>query len=477
MRKITSLICLFAAPLCADFSLRCLTLFDAEQIALEYNKQFLIAREGTVAAKERKLQAVSRWLPAVEYHAEFRQIHPKELFFNVFSSKLPFSHQGYSSILQLNQPLFSTDLIYGLKSRDLESQVFGLEQANTKNELLLALRQSYYAVVFYQNALDIERENIDYLAYALEQEQGRLEAGNSTPFEVNQSKASVANAISLYYSTLKDWKNSRNALILTLGIDPLLEPELSLSKNSRYLEAIPEISLKLQELEKFHYRRDTFPTVTDYTRRIDQIENARDLILYSNGEVQQYLELALRLRPDLKAKKLEIDVAQQNLNAKKGNYFPKISGYVRYSYNDDELGVKPFFTEDYHLAAGVQLSWNLFDSFLREHEIREARSLRAASRFGFDKELQRIEVEIRNGLYQLEEALLTYLSTSQAVLVAEQARDQAQDKLQFGRIAPLEYRDSVNQLAQAKNQQNQASFDLIAAYYQLRYATGLDARD
>jgi WD40 repeat protein len=59
---------------------------------------------------------------------------------------------------------------------------------------------------------------------------------------------------------------------------------------------------------------------------------------------------------------------------------------------------------------------------------------------------------------------------------ATQAREQADDKLRFGRIAPLEYRDSVNQLSQARNQQNQASFDLLAAYYQVRYATGIDAK-
>jgi outer membrane protein TolC len=122
------------------------------------------------------------------------------------------------------------------------------------------------------------------------------------------------------------------------------------------------------------------------------------------------------------------------------------------------------------------LTWNIFDSMLREHEVREARSVKSASRISYDKEWQRIEVEIRNGLYQLEEAMLTYLSATQAVYIAEQAREQAQDKLRFGRIAPLEYRDSVNQLAQARNQQNQASFDLLAAYYQVRYATGIDAK-
>lgn len=466
-----------AAPLFSEMTLRDLTLADAEEIALECNKTLLIAKEGTNQADDRRAQAVSRWLPAIGYRAEFRDISKKELFFNVFSKEFTFGHQGYSSIFELNQPIFSTDLIFALKSKVLEAQVYSYSQANTKNELLLAVRDRYYEVLLYEKALLIERENITYLSYALEQEQGKLQSGSSTPFEVNQSKVSVANSISTYYATLKKLKNARNGLILTLGIDPLLEPEMHLKEHQMPIESIPELSMKLQELNTtYHYRDDTFPSFDDFAFHIERLENARKLTLFTPDEVQEYLDLALSLRPDLLARKLQVDVANQNVNTKLGTYLPKVSGYVRYSYNDTDLGTKPFFQEDYHLSAGVVLSWNLFDSLLREYEIREARSVRSASRINYDKEWQRIEVEIRNGLYQLEEAMLTYASATQAVFVAEQAREQAQDKLHFGRIAPLEYRDSVNQLSQARNQQNQASFDLLAAYYQVRYATGIDAK-
>lgn len=468
---------LCAAQLFSEIPLRHLTLQDAEQIALEYNKNFLLAQESSYQAKERKNQAVSRWLPAIGYRAEMRDIDKKELFFNVFSKVFTFSHRGYSSIFELNQPIFSSDLLFGLKSSELQAQVVSFAQANTKNELLLGVRDRYYAVLFFQKKLEIEQENINYLAYALEQEQGRLDAGSSTPFEVNQSKVSVANALSLYYATLKDLKNARNALIISLGIDPFLEPEICLAEQTIPIHQIPELAVKLRDLElKYHYKQSTFPTTQDYLKHIDSLQFARKLTLFSPGEVQEYLDLALCLRPDLQARKLEIDVATQNVNQKLGNYLPQISGYVRYSYNDIQLGTVPFFRESYNLSAGVVLTWNLFDSMLREHEVREARSVKYSSKISYDKEWQQIEVQIRNGLYLLEEAMLTYSSATQAVYVAEQAREQARDKLEFGRIAPLEYRDSVNQLAQARNQQNEASFDLIAAYYQVRYATGIDAK-
>jgi outer membrane protein TolC len=459
------------------FGIRNLSLQDAEKMALEYNKNLLIAEQNTEQAKQRKLQAVSSFLPAIHYRAEFRDISKKELFFDVFSATLPFSHQGYSSILQLSQPLFSTDLIFNLKAKNLEFENYSYVQANTKNELLLNVRDRYHAVLFFEKALDIQRENIDYLSYALEQEQGRLQAGNATPFEVNQIKTAVANAISSYYSTLKNLKTARNSLILSLGIDPLLEPEIKLQQDHMPVTEIPELSFKIQELEqRFSYQSSQFPTTLDYKLHIEKLEDARSLTLFTKEEVQEYLNLAFSLRPDLLAKKLEIDIQNQNVNSKLGTYLPKVSGYVRYSYNDVMLGTVPFQDEDYHLSAGLVLSWNLFDSFLREHEVREARFAKAASRISYEKEWQQVEVEVRNGLYQLEEALLTYLSSAQAMLVAEQAREQGRDKLQFGRIPPLDYRDAVNMLAKARNQHNQASFDLLAAYYQLRYSIGIDAK-
>lgn len=470
--------CLLIVHLFGDFPLETLSLENAEAIALEHNKNFRIAEQITDSANERKLQAVSRFFPKINYRAEMQTIDQKALFYDVFTTfnQSDFGYQGYSSILQLSQPIFSTDLIFGLKSAKYELDLYSSKQAQTQNELLRAIRDRYYRVVQFEKALVIERENIDYLAFALEQEQGKLKAGNSTPFEVNQSKVSVANAISLYYSTLKVLKSARNALILTMGIDPLLEPEMCLSEKEMPIESIPELSYKLDLLnEMYHYRDDYIPSTADFLDHITRLESARKLTLFTPDEVQEYLDLAFYLRPDLQVQKMGIDVADQNVNTKVGTYFPKVSGYVRYSYNDNELGTRHFFDESYNWSAGFVLSWNVFDSMLREHEVREARAQREATKISYAREWQRVEVEVRNGLYQLEETMLTYLSSNQAVMVAEQARKQAQDKLEFGRIAPLDYRDAINQLLQAQNQRNQASFDLLEAYYEVRYATGIDA--
>ncbi len=311
----------------------------------------------------------------------------------------------------------------------------------------------------------------------MEQSQKRLDAGNSTSLEVNQNKVAVANAISTYYGTLKKLKNARNALILTLGIDPLLEPQLRLSQTEIPIDSIQELTFKLQEIgQNYDYLNQTLPTTNDFLHHIDSIENSHTLTLFSEQEVADHIEFALSHRPDLQKSQLKVAAANQNVLSKEGKYLPLIGGYARYSYNDKNLGPTPFGSEKYFWTGGIVLSWNLFDGFLREHEIKEAKSLRQSYRINYDKTYQLIEIEIRNNLYQIEEAIMSYLSSKSSVLLAEQARGQAADKLQFGRIPPLEYRDSTNLLLQARNQNNQAAFALIEAYYQLRNALGADAR-
>lgn len=476
----STLVCYTVVSLCCstlagEVCLRKLTLSQAEELACEYNKDFLISQEGTVEAKERKLQSISKWLPSIHFDALYRIQERREFFFDVFSPVLRQSKYGYHSQLQWDQPIFSTKLWYGLFAKQLEEQSASFNQAATLNELYLSVRENYYAVSLFELALGIQRENIDYLSEALLQEHQKLEAGNSTPFEVNQSKVSVANAISEYYQTLQQLKEARNALILTLGVSPMLEPELSLERAEIPLSSIPLIALKVQEVEKkYRYKATDFPTTMDFLLHIDRIEDARKLTLFSDQEVLEYIELAIDARPDLQKSRLLVDIANQELKQKEGKYFPEMSGFVRYGYNEDYIGTKRFSQEKYYFSGGLALTWNLFDSLLREHEIKEASSHRRSARISLSKELDAIEVQIRNGLYRFEEALLSYLSSDQAVLLAEQARLQAQEKLACGRISPLEYRDSVNQLAKARNLRNRASYQLIEAHYQLRYATGQD---
>ena len=422
-----------------------LSLQDAEAVALEYNRPFLIAQEETRQSQEQRGEALSRWFPALEYTAEYRQSQENELALDAYKLAFPYVKKAYSSVFELTQPLFSTDLLFGLKGRNAEYRAAQWGERQTRNNLLFAVRRNYYAVLYYQKALEIRQEHIDYMTYAYEQESGKLKAGNSTTLEVNRSSVAVSNSVSAYYSILKQEKMARNSLILNLGVNPLEEPNLSIKEQGFPVESTPIIGNALEEGKRF-----------------------------SENEIRAYVECALVQRSDLKQLNFTVDAKQQAVNEAKGDYLPKITSYLRYSSNDVYLGANPWSEQPYHWVGGVALTWNLFDSLLREHKVRKAKSAHRASMLSYSYGQEQAETEVRDILYRIEEAIFIYRASHSAVLVAEQAREQAQEKLQYGKIAPLEYRDAVDALALARNQNNQAGFDLMTAYYQLQLALGED---
>jgi outer membrane protein TolC len=458
-------------------SLGSLDLKAAEEIAFRNNKPYLIANEGVKQADYRKNQAVSRWLPKVEYEATYLRGQKPLLAENYLTGAFTLVKNQYSSILELTQPLFSTDLIYNLTSKKLEAESSRLFKENSYNDLLLQVRANYYSVVLYKIDLGIQKENISYLTNAMSLEQKQLQAGNSTSYQVNQSKVSVANAITKYYSTLKNYQNARNALMQALGIEPYFEKILSINEEDLPIFSIPDIKTKLEAIQEgFAYQYNQYFSTEQLLKKIDSLEESKRLILYSEKEVEKYIELALKSRPDLKEQQIQIAIADELIKKKKGKYLPEVSGFFDYTYNGGYLGEKSFFNEPYQWQGGIKLSWTIFDSLLRENKIKEAKAKKVSTALQYQYASEVIELDIRNILYKMEESLFSYLSAHEAVLLAEQAMAEAKDKLDFGKIPPIDFRETANSLAQARNELNKASYSLLLSYYQLRYATGQDIR-
>ena len=88
--------------------------------------------------------------------------------------------------------------------------------------------------------------------------------------------------------------------------------------------------------------------------------------------------------------------------------------------------------------------------------------------------VEEAKAEVRDAIYEIEEALLSYYAAHEGVLLADEAIDQAKARRDLGMITPLEYRDVVASRTQAKQIFIQASYRLLTSYYALRYATGID---
>ncbi len=459
--------------------IRNLTLDDAEKIALHENKPYLITIEDIYQADQRRLQAYSKWLPQINYHSHLAHTFSPSIVTEIDPPNLPpnsfYKKDFWINKFELTQNLFSTDIYFDVQTKTLEQKGSVAQSNSNKNDLLLGVRNYYYSTVFNKAALQIQRENVSYLSDALKIEEGRFEFGNSTSLEVNQSKVAVSNSISQYYNALKNLKNSRNALINSLGVNPFLEETLEVTDNQIPILNVDLLKEKLDSVKrKYRYPYDAFPISFDYAQDIKNLEDAKNLTLFSEENLEEYIDFAIRNRPDLHLKKILIDIAEEEVKKNRGKYFPKVSGFVDYQKNAADPGARIFSKDSFSWATGIRISWDLFDGLLRERKIKESLSKRSSSNLSYKYTLDNVEIEIRNILYQIEDAIYAHIFATEGVLLSEQAMIQAREKLQFGKITPLDYRDATNQLAKAKDLQNNASYQLIMSYYKLRYDTGID---
>jgi outer membrane protein TolC len=470
--------CLFLLCTAALFSERTkpliLSLQHAERIALKHNKPYLMSDAFQKETREEYLESASALFPKISYSGSYTHTFEPSLAEDVSNGTFTFRKNLLTQKFELKQPIIVTDLFFDYKTRQLQARSSEEFKKNTKNDLIFEVRNRYFYLLYQKNALSIAEENVGYLQEALDVEVGKYELGDAASLEVNQSKLAVTNALSKYYETLKDWKEAKNHLIHVLGINGNYSEDLKLSIDFFPLDSFPLIRNKLHLIAtKYDYHSFKFPSLRSLDHQEQSMVTAKKLSIFSDNELQNFIQMAFSNRPDFKMKQLSVSIAEESIRKNKGEYFPKVTSFFDYTKNGGEPSARFFSVDDFSWAAGVKFSWNIFDSLQRERKIRKSKYQKSKAFYDYLYAKQTIETTLRTLLVQMEDAMYAYLSASSGVLVAKQALVQAKEKLSYGKIPPLQYRDAVNQFAQAMNLQNRAAYFLLLSYFSLQKNLGI----
>lgn len=462
MRRLFILLC--AIPTLVLAEPEPLALDQAVSHALEKNESLLSLQEQKEAGRQRRLQAYSSWLPAATLSGQAKRMQ---------EAAFQGGNEQKTASLTISQAVLSSDLYYGCKGSQHALDSLEYEVAELSNELIFAVRKAYYNIILAQEDVKVQQENIDVLSDALRREEHELELGDSTIFDVNQSKVSVANALSGLYKAEKTLGVARNALVRILGGKSQRNNDLQLSEDEIPILSIQDLSGKLTQLGMLENDSENGALIVEELfAKQKQIPQRLGVSIYSEEEILHWENIALAKRPKIK-KMVAVDMsAGEYLNQKKGEYLPEVSASASYDkvYPSSTLASKLY--ENW--ALGVQVSWNLFDGLGRERRINEARALRSSTQLDMTSTIEDAKVEVRDAIYDIEEALLSYYAAHGGVLLADEAIEQAKARRDLGVITPLEYRDVVASRTQAKQIFIQASYRLLTSYYSLRFATGID---
>ena len=150
------------------------------------------------------------------------------------------------------------------------------------------------------------------------------------------------------------------------------------------------------------------------------------------ASVDSLLQEALSNRPDLAAKFAELRAREADLDRARADYLPKLSANGTLGRVDrqlDSLTLGPngttFYSNPKTWSVELQLSWELFDGFIRDNRVREAKARRDQARADFDALQLASQAEVWTAYADFQSALSQYQFAIALVTTTKSGYDSA----------------------------------------------------
>lgn len=463
MRRLTALVFLIFAFKLAAESPDCTTLSlqDAESYALKNNFSVKAAAYLAQAGRYELYDAISKWLPKVDFQLTAENTNQGITF-------------GRSKVnnwtVNFEENIFSTDVIFNARISAAEAKRLCYELVTIMNQVLFDTRTAYYQLILAQEIEQVQLDNIKFLDQEFNRDYERFTYGESTAFDVNQSQTTVANSFTNYYAALQNVEEARNALLEVMGYYPSTECCIETEEKILPVFGIEMLSEKIKGIENSPSLIKLPKSGESEGGSITLKVAGKEVRTFTTKEVDRWTEIAVRRRPEIISQHYEVKRREAEVSRAKGEYAPDIRLFGRYADQRTDgiiLDHRKFW------GGGVSVNWLLFDSFGRRNRIQGAKSTLCASLQNYYLRVQETRHLISNTFYELDQFLRTYVSTKQAVQLAEESLQYATESRELGEISPIQYREAVANLTRARQDFHSSEFALIRAYYNLERVAGI----
>jgi outer membrane protein len=335
------------------------------------------------------------------------------------------SQQLYYGALKLTYPLFTGFAVSaGIDAAKLEAMKARLNEADTRRNLYLRLVRTYADAVTAKHLLSADDEAMKAMQSSYAKAQGFYDKGLLAEADLLRIKA---DRLAIDAATLRD--------------------------RNRFETALLQLS----------YLSDTNVTA------VAPLPPPHDVV---PGAL---LKEALAKRPDLKALKAELHLADAQQEAADSGYYPKVSLYGQLASQGDTLALDgDGYTNKDKSAAGFEVSYNLFSGFKTRYEHEAAKKAQLGASWAVAAYKQQIETEIRSTLLRLR-SLQSECEAARARLAAEEAyyaRVEGQFEQQLADADLLSR--AVASRAKARSELAAAEAQRYAAYATLLLQVGPD---
>jgi outer membrane protein len=404
-----------------------LTLEESIRIALERNLALHSAREGVMGSEFRRKAAATDFL--AKWGGQYgytRNNEPVNVGFVPTAVGPSASRDIYDLSSSIVQPLFTGGAILG----NYRLEKFGVDISKAdvetvKRDIVVLVREGYFNILRAEKFVDVGKQAVKQFEAQMEVAKAFFEVGITPKNDFLQSEVRLANA--------------RQTLVR-------VENDLALAKSSFNILLRREINEPLEVVDILEYKPSTL-------------------------RLEESLDEALRLRPEIKSAGLRVEQAKESVRIARSGFFPTISlsgNYFRFSDEFDLRGDLRSERWTIETLATITLGdWGKTGYRVGENKVRVTQAEDSK-----DQVVEGIILEVK-------QAYLNMVTAEKNVGVAEKSIEQAEENLRMNEerykyqvATATDVLDAVTLLAQARVNYYSALSDFNVAKARLDRAIG-----
>jgi|GEM_PF-360311 len=443
-----------------------MTLDDCIELALQSRASIIIAHGQEKLAKYEKLNALGAFLPRVsagydyskgkqtkrKQDAEFYTIEDSVIMtrnandtlglpdsakeFHYLFSPPEIKEKEYDDLdLGTSKTLSfsgSIDIInvsswFNFASASANKASAQLNVIASEQDLIYSVKIYYYAYLANEENLSVQEEAVKRAEEQLKLAESKYELGSVSRSDVLKQKVQYGNDRLALLRAKNAVTNSKADLAYNIGLDP----------NKDY---------------KFS-REFTLREIT--------------------GTLDEAVEFGLTHKPSLLVDEKDVDFYKHNYRAAKAKYLPTLSAYGRYSIFNGTLGDTATYNYSRHTRTyGVSVSYNIFDGFLRERQVAQAKVYLNNKKAQLADNRNLAVSQIKTAFLNIGQLKEQKKVSEENVEAAQEDLRITQEKYKLGAAAILELLDAQVSLKEAQVSMIQADFDSNLAIAELENAMG-----
>lgn len=407
-----------------------LTLDDCIELALQNRASIISARGLADLAGASKQSALGAFLPNIStryeyYESRGREIRSGEVGGTLYD--LPDQDRTSKNLSVSGNITFSVANLFNYAAARADHAKSKLDVLNSEQDLVYSVKLSFYAYLANVENIKVQEEAVKRSEEQLKLINSRYELGSASKSDVLKQKVQYGNDKLTLLKAENAVVTSKASLAYTVGLDPNQDNNFS----------------------------------TNYVAR--EIE----------GSLDEAIAFGINNEPGYLSSQKSVDARSRSAKSSYAAYLPSATGFASYSKDERTSGDTLLFNfESKNTTFGFNLTWNIFDGFLREKNVTSAKvSLNNAR--AFEAESKNLLItNIKTSYYDIEQLKEAKMVAAENVNAAEEDMKITQEKYNLGAATILDLLDAQVSLKQAQVALIQADFDLNLSIARLENAMG-----